>query len=93
MIRRKGFKKYQAVIQRKEICKILKKGELQESYNAWVDEVEKTKSKVAESIKNNVNNRGKIQKIKRKLKKKEQNSHQVLNSQDQKLETKDEILK
>ena len=41
--------------------------------------------KVAELIKNNVDNEGKIWKVKRKLKKKEQNPHQILNSQSQKL--------
>ena len=50
-------------------------------------------SKVAESIKNNVDNGDKIWKVKRKLKKKEQNPHQILNSHGQKLENKDEILK
>ena len=50
-------------------------------------------SKVAESIKNNVDNGGKIWEVKRKLKKKEQNPHQILNSQGQKLENKDEISK
>ena len=50
-------------------------------------------SKVAESIKNNVDNGGKIWEVKRKLKKKEQNPHQILNSQGQKLENRDEILK
>ena len=39
--------------------------------------------KVAELIKNNVDNEGKIWKVKRKLKKKEQNPHQILNSQSQ----------
>ena len=50
-------------------------------------------SKVAELIKNNVDNGGKIWEVKRKLKKKEQNPHQILNSQGQKLENRDEILK
>ena len=50
-------------------------------------------SKVAESIKNNVDNGGIIWEVKRKLKKTEQNLHQILNSQGQKLENKDEILK
>ena len=50
-------------------------------------------SKVAESIKNNVGNGGKIWQVKRKLKKKEQNPHQILNSLGKKLENKDEILK
>ena len=36
---RKGNKKYQTIIQEKEISKILEEGELQESYNTWVDEV------------------------------------------------------
>ena len=36
--------KYQ--IQEKEIHKILEKGELQESYNTFVDEVENTKKQV-----------------------------------------------
>ena len=49
--------------------------------------------KVAELIKNNVDNGGKIWEVKRKLKKKEQNPHQILNSQGQKLENRDEILK
>ena len=49
--------------------------------------------KFAESIKNNVGNGDKIWKVKRKLKKKEQNLHQILNSHGQKLENKDEILK
>ena len=157
VITRKGYKKYQTIIQEKEINKILEKTELQENYNTWVDEVEnnikqaekikirkprkeirriqqerkklrmekkttKNKlekhillqrvkilkehitgklkesrtseiSKVAESIKNNVDNEGKIWEVKRKLKKKEQNPHQILNSQGQKIENKDEILK
>ena len=42
MITRKGYKKYQTIIQEKEISKILEKGELQESYNTRVDEVENT---------------------------------------------------
>ena len=42
MIKRKGYAKYQTIIQEKEISKILEKGELQESYNTWVDEVENT---------------------------------------------------
>ena len=41
--------------------------------------------KVAELIKNSVDNEGKIWKVKRKLKKKEQNPHHILNSQSQKL--------
>ena len=49
--------------------------------------------KVAELIKNNVDNEGKIWKVKRKLKKKEQNPHHILNSQSQKLQNRDEILK
>ena len=36
---RKGNKKYQTIIQEKEISKILEEGELQKSYNTWVDEV------------------------------------------------------
>ena len=39
MVTRKGNKKYQTIIQEKEISKILEEGELQESYNTWVDEV------------------------------------------------------
>ena len=39
---RKGYQKYQTIIQEREISKILEKGELQESYNTWVDEVENT---------------------------------------------------
>ena len=50
-------------------------------------------SKVAELIKKNVDNGVKIWEVKRKLKKKEQNPHQILNSQGQKLENRDEILK
>ena len=50
-------------------------------------------SKVAESIKNNVDNGGKIWEVKRKLIKNEQNPHQILNSQGQKLENVDGILK
>ena len=50
-------------------------------------------SKVAESVENNVDHGGKIWEVKRKLKKKEKNPHQILNSQGQKLENKDEILK
>ena len=46
-------------------------------------------SKVTESIKNNVDNGGKTWEAKRKLKKKEQNPHQILHSQGQKLEKKD----
>ena len=46
-------------------------------------------SKVAESIKNNVDNAGKTWEVKRKLKKKEQNPHQILYSQGQKLQNKD----
>ena len=47
---RKGNKKYQTIIQEKEISKILEEGELQESYNTWVDKVENT-IKQAEKIK------------------------------------------
>ena len=50
-------------------------------------------SKVAELIKKNVDNGVKIWEVKRKLKKKEQNPHQILNSQGQKLENRDEILR
>ena len=50
-------------------------------------------SNVSESIKNNVDNGGKTWEVKRKLKKKEQNQHQIINSQGEKLENKDEILK
>ena len=52
-------------------------------------------SKVAELIKNNVDNGGKIWEVKRKLKKKEQNLHHILNSEGQKLEleNRDEMLK
>ena len=49
-------------------------------------------SKFAES-KNNADNAGKMWELKRKLKKKVQNLHQILNSQGQKLQNKDEILK
>ena len=42
VITRKRYKKYQTIIQEKEVRKILEKGELQESYNTWVDEVENT---------------------------------------------------
>ena len=42
MVTRKGNKKYQTIIQEKEISKILEEGELQESYNTWVDEVGNT---------------------------------------------------
>ena len=50
-------------------------------------------SKVTEPIKNNAENGGKIWVAKRKLKKKEQNPHQILTSQGQKLENKDKIFK
>ena len=52
LITRKGCKKYQTVIQEKEISKILEKVELQESYNTWIDEVENTIKQV-EKIKMN----------------------------------------
>ena len=52
VIRRQGYKKYQTAIQEKDISKILGKGEIQTSYNTWIDEVkdnikhlEKTKAK------------------------------------------------
>ena len=48
-------------------------------------------SKVAELIKNNVDNGDKIWEVKKKLKMKEQNLHQILNSQGQKLQKRDEI--
>ena len=38
VISRKEYSQYQTIIQEKEISKILEKGELQESYNTWVDE-------------------------------------------------------
>ena len=44
MITRKGYQKYQTRIQEREISKILEKGELQESYNTCVDEVENIKA-------------------------------------------------
>ena len=47
---RKGNKKYQTIIQEKEISKILEEGELQESYNTWADKVGNT-IKQAEKIK------------------------------------------
>ena len=47
---RKGNKKYQTIIQEKEISKLLEEGELQESYNTWVDKVGNT-IKQAEKIK------------------------------------------
>ena len=46
MITRKGYKKYQTIIQEKEISKILEKEGLQESYNTWADEVQNTIKKV-----------------------------------------------
>ena len=39
VITRKGYNKSQTIIQEKEIGKILDKGELQENFNTWVDEV------------------------------------------------------
>ena len=57
------------------------------------EEIKTKISKVAELMKNIVGNEDKIGEVKRKLKKKEQNPQQVLNSQDQKLDNKDEILK
>ena len=39
---RKGCKKYQTIIQGKEIRTILETGELQKSYNTWADEAENT---------------------------------------------------
>ena len=50
-------------------------------------------SKAAGSIKNNVENGCKIWEIKRKLKKKEQNPHRILNSHCQELENKDKTLR
>ena len=47
-------------------------------------------SKFAQIIKNG-DNGGKIWEVKRKLKKKKQNPQQILNSQGQKLENRDEI--
>ena len=66
VITRKRYKKYQTIIQEKEIRKILEKGELQESYNTWVDEVENTIKQVEKiEIKNP---RKDIQKIQQKRK-------------------------
>ena len=42
MITSKGYKKHQTIIQEKEISKILENGELQDSYETWVDEVKNT---------------------------------------------------
>ena len=52
MIKRKGYKKYQTIIQQKEISSILGKGELQESYNTWLDEVENIIKQVKQVEKN-----------------------------------------
>ena len=62
VITRKGYKEYQTIIQEKEIRKILEKGELQESYNTWVDEVENTIKQVEKiKIKNPIKDIRKIQ--------------------------------
>ena len=50
-------------------------------------------SKIAESKKNNIGNGSKIEEVKIKLKKKEQNPHHILHIQGQNLEKEDEILK
>ena len=68
MITRKGYKKYQTIIQEKEISKILEKGELQESYNTRVDEVENTIKQVEKiKIKNPRKDIRKIQQKRKKL--------------------------
>ena len=46
VIPRKGYKKYQTIIQEKEVSKILEKGKFQESYNTWVDEAENAMKQV-----------------------------------------------
>ena len=67
MITKKGYKKYQTIMQEKEISKILEEGELQESYNTWVDEVENIIKQI-EKI-NIKNPRKDIRKIQHKRKK------------------------
>ena len=67
VITRKGYKKYQAIIQEKEISKILEKGELQDSYNTWADEVEKTIKQVEKNKLKNL--RKDIREIQQKRKK------------------------
>ena len=67
VITRKGYKKYQAIIQEKETSKILEKGELQDSYNTWVDEVEKTIKQVEKNKLKNL--RKDIREIQQKRKK------------------------
>ena len=52
MIKRKGYKKYQTIIQQKEISNILEKRELQESYNTWLDKVENIIKQVKQVEKN-----------------------------------------
>ena len=48
--------------------------------------------KIAESIKNNIDNGGKIWEVKRKFKKRDQTPHFITNSEGQKLEEKDDIV-
>ena len=66
MITRKGYMRYQIIIQEKEITKIIENGELQESY-IWVDEAGNT-IKLVVKIKTK-NPRKDIPKIRQKRKK------------------------
>ena len=67
MITRKGYQKYQTRIQEREISKILEKGELQESYNTCVDEVENIKQVEKIEMKNPRKDIRKIQQERKKL--------------------------
>ena len=51
MITRKGYKKCKTIIPEKEISKKLEKGELQECYNTWADEVENTIKQIGKKLK------------------------------------------
>ena len=73
VITRKWYKRYQAIFQEKEISKILEKGELQESYETWVDEVENTikqieKTKIKNPMKDIRNIQQKTKKLRMELK-------------------------
>ena len=96
VITRNGNKKYkqiqiqnQTIIIKKEISKILETGELQESYNTWVDEVENTIKKVEKiKIKNRRKDISKIQQKRKKLRmelrttEKTRKAHTVTKSKD-----------
>ena len=69
MITRKGYKRYQTILQAKRKSKILEKKEIQESCNTWMDKVQNTIKQVEKTkIKKAQKDIRKLQQKRRKLK-------------------------